>query len=255
MLVHGFSPESMISGTMIPIPKVKRQIVCASDNFRAITLSSIIGKILDGIILEKEHTALCTSELQFGFKSGTSTTHCTNVLMETVNHYNFNKTNVFVLMLDATKAFDRVNYCKLFNELLKRNMSPLVIRLLLKMYTSQSLKVKWRSVISNKFTVCNGVKQGGVLSPLLFSVYIDGLLKRLKDSGVGCYMGNHFTGACGYADDVTLVCPTGSSLIRLKNICEMYAIEYNVIFNSKKKRVNFLFLKGECVLCQIFVFM
>ena len=230
---------------MIPIPKVKRQIICASDNFRAITLSSILGKILDGIILEKEHAALCTSDLQFGFKSGTSTTHCTNVLMETVNYYNFNKTNVYVLLLDASKAFDRVKYCKLFKELLKRDMSPLVLRLLLNMYTGQTLKVKWRNIVSEEFNVTNGVKQGGVLSPILFSVYIDGLLNRLKDSGVGCYMGNHFTGACGYADDLTLVCPTQKSLNMLVRICEIYADEFDVTFNAKKSKL-LLFVGREC---------
>ena len=63
-------------------------------------------------------------------------------MLETVNYYNFNKSNVFVLMLDASKAFDRVNYCKLFGELLKRDISPIVLRLLLYMYTSQTLSMR-----------------------------------------------------------------------------------------------------------------
>ena len=88
-------------------------------------------------------------------------------------------------MLDASKAFDRVNYCKLFSTLLKRNISPIVLRLLLFMYTHQSLRVKWRSTLFKQFSVMNGVKQGGVLSPILYAVYTDGLLERLKNSGVG----------------------------------------------------------------------
>ncbi len=79
--------------------------------------------------LIKEQNPLCTSDLQFGFKQGVSTTHCTYVVNETIIHYNFNRTNVHVIMLDASKAFDRVKYCKLFEQLLARNMSPLVIRL------------------------------------------------------------------------------------------------------------------------------
>ena len=59
------------------------------------------------------------------------------------DNYNFNKFGVGVLLLDASKAFDRVNYCKLSNELLKRNISPMLLKLLLYMYTTQSLRVKW----------------------------------------------------------------------------------------------------------------
>ena len=57
---------------------------------------------------------LCSSNLQFGFKKGTSTTQCTFSMLETIDHYNFIKSNAFVLMLDASKSFDGVNYCKLF---------------------------------------------------------------------------------------------------------------------------------------------
>ena len=58
MITHGMSPESMLVGTMIPIPKGKRQVVCCSENFRAITLSSVFGKVLDWVILIKESSSL-----------------------------------------------------------------------------------------------------------------------------------------------------------------------------------------------------
>ncbi len=128
----------MLIGTMIPIPKVTRQVVCKFDNFRAITVSSIIGNVLDWIILIKEQNSFCTSDLQFGFKQGVSTTQCPYVVNETIGHYKFNRTNVHILMLDASKAFDRVKYCKLFEQLLVCNMSPLVLRFLSVLYTNQT---------------------------------------------------------------------------------------------------------------------
>ena len=55
------------------------------------------------------------------------------------------------------------------------------------MYTKQTLQVQWGEQISEEFNVGNGVKQGGVLSPVLFSLYIDGLFDRLANSQWGCH--------------------------------------------------------------------
>ncbi len=60
-------------------------------------------------------------------------------MLETISHYNYNSSNVNVLLLDATKAFDRVHYYKLFKLLIDKGMSPLVIRLLIFMYTNQKM--------------------------------------------------------------------------------------------------------------------
>ena len=75
-----------------------------------------------------------------GLKKGLSTTQCTFSMLEIINYFNFNNSNVNVLMLDASKAFDRVKYCKLFAALLEHDISPIVWRLLLFMYTNQSLR-------------------------------------------------------------------------------------------------------------------
>ncbi len=82
MVIHGISPESMLIGTMIPLQKAKRQEVCKSDKCRAITLSSIFTKVLDWLLLIKEQAGLCSSQIQFGFKSGISLTHCTMAVQE-----------------------------------------------------------------------------------------------------------------------------------------------------------------------------
>ena len=197
----------------------------------------MFSKVLDWIILRKEQSSLLSSELQFGFKNGLSTTQCTYSLLETIDYYNYNKSSVFVLLLDASKAFDRINYCKLFTDLLKRDVSPLVLRLLLHMYTNQTLCVRWGHALSNLFSVKNGVHQGGVLSPILFAICTDGLLKRLQETGVGCHMGHHFSGVLAYADDITLLSPSRSGMAILVKVCEKCAAEYDIIFNSKKSQL------------------
>ena len=94
--------------------------------------------------------------------------------------------------------------------------------------------------MSNKFTAYNAVKQGAIMSPILFSVYMDELFERLDKSGVGCHMGNHYTGSLGNADDLTPLAPTLSGLQMLIKICERYADEFDIKFNGAKSDTWFL---------------
>ncbi len=72
LLLHRFSSNSLILGTMVPIPKNKENSLCNSSNYRAIALSNVIGKTLDCVILIKERHVLTSSNLQFGFINGLS---------------------------------------------------------------------------------------------------------------------------------------------------------------------------------------
>jgi len=114
MLVHGYAAGDMASCTLIPIPKGKTAYVTDSGNYRGIALSSVFGKVFDLIFLNKFSDCLLTSTLQFGFKAKHSASMCTMVLKETLAYYTVDGGSAFCTLLDATKAFDRVNYCKLF---------------------------------------------------------------------------------------------------------------------------------------------
>ena len=229
LLVHGLAPEDMTSCTLIPIPKGKNVNVSDSSKYRTIALSSIFGKVFDLIFLNKFYDCLCTSERQFGFKRRHSTDMCTMVLKESLAYYTVDGGSAFCALLDATKAFDRVNYCKLFRILLDRDIPPVYLRLLLNFYTNSVACVSWNGVRSQRFPVENGVRQGGIISPILFCVYIDGLLRRLYESGVGCYVGHVYTGALSYADDVVLLARTPRALRIMLQICEEFAKEFSVV--------------------------
>ncbi len=78
----------------------------------------------------------------------------------------------------------------------------------------------------------NGVKQGGVLSPTLFCIYFDELLRRLRETDVGCRVGHMSYAAFGYADDLLLLSPSIHGLEMLVETSESFAREYGVTFNA-----------------------
>ena len=96
---------------------------------------------------------------------------------------------MYACFLDASKAFDRVDHDILFSILRKRGLNPMILRLLEFWYRNLTARVRWSGVLSDEFPVSNGVRQGGVLSPLLFTLYIDDLMLQLSESGHGCRVG------------------------------------------------------------------
>ena len=95
---------------------------------------------------------------------------------------------VYGCFLDASKVFDRVSHNTLFNILEKGDVPPILLRFLWSWHKEQSCTVKWNSHVSDPFGVTNGMRQGGVLSPVLFTVYLDELLQRLSTLDIGCHV-------------------------------------------------------------------
>ena len=106
--------------------------------------------------------------------------------------------------------------------------------------TRQAMCVRWGNSLSDPFHVNNGVRQGGILSPYLFNVYMDDLSQSLNCK-TSCLSGeimiNHFM----YADDLVLLSPSATGLRELLLACEKYSKEHAIIYNSKK---------GSVVICK-----
>ena len=230
----GHVPSIMKESTIIPLLKKPMLNPASLDSYRAISLSSLFGKIVDHLILHRYESLLMTSDNQFAFKPSGSCNKCTLVVTEILKYYVSNGSKPIACFLDIHKAFDRVNIMALFKKLCVRGLPPHAVRLLLGLYTRQTARVLWDGTYSDNFEVMNGVKQGGVLSPVLFCIYIDELFDMLAKTGVGCHIGMRYFGMVAYADDIVLLCPSVAALQVLLETCQKFAAGHDVKFSPAK---------------------
>ena len=112
---------------------------------------------------------------------------------------------MYVCFLDDSKAFDCINHWKLFKIRVDRKCPAYVIKVLVYWYLEQGLCVKLDGMASDTISVCNGIKQGGILSPKLFNIYVDVLSQQLNKVMVGCCMNSKVIYHIYYADDLVLL--------------------------------------------------
>ena len=134
--------------------------------------------------------------------------------------------------MDMTKAFDLVRHSLLFRKLLDAGLPAIFIRLLIMIYVNQFANVRWDGIFSSIFSLCNGVRQGAVLSAILYCFYVNDLFKILRKNGAGCWINSNFFGIIGYSDDSFLLAPSLDALQEMLTICENHATSHNLKFST-----------------------
>ena len=136
--------------------------------------------------------------------------------------------------IDISKAFDKISHQALFLKLIKRKTPYCLVKVLKNWYENCFCQVKWEQTVSKFFRLDHGIRQGGILSPFLFAVYVDDALCTLVNSDLGCnFYGLNF-GAIMYADDILLLAGSIKNLQKLINLTEKCFIAINLKINIKK---------------------
>ena len=234
MLSHGHMPADLMKTAIVPILKNRQGDTSDKNNYRPIAIVMALSKIFELCIMRKVETQLITSDNQFGFKREHGTDLCIFTVKSVIKYYNLHSSPVYTCFLDASKAYDRVNHWTLFRKLLNRSIHILIVRMLMYWYTKQELCIRLGAEMSPYFTISNGVRQGGILSPSLFAVYMDDLSSLLNSSRIGCHIDDVCINHVFYADDLCLMAPCAIALQELINICYQYSNEIDLNFNATK---------------------
>jgi len=242
---HSFLPANFMEVNITPILKKKGLDCKLSSSYRPIALATTSSKLLEHIILEKLQLELRTGYWQYGYKKNHGTELAVFSLKQIVSHYNKYGSDVFVSFLDASKAFDNVLHAKLCNKLLDRGIHPQLVKCFYFWWKNQTFRVKWGNKFSDSFRIQKAVRQGGVMSPVLFNIYTDELGSSLVFKGMGCRLDGLMTNCIFYADDICLLSPSVYGLQNLMHIAYEYALMHNLTFNvSKTVCMSFCVDKG-----------
>ena len=234
MLKHSYVPDEFGKGVIVPLVKDKRGDLFSSSNYRGITVSPVISKIFELCLLDKFGNFLNSSDLQLGFKKNIGCGPGVFLVQNVVDYFVSRGSSVYVASIDASKAFDRVNHKVLFQKLISRGAPCCFIGILCNWYSKLFSCVRWNGVLSSPFHVKCGVRQGGILSPFLFNIYVDDLIDSLSVSGFGCYINKSFFGCIMYADDLLILSSSLSGLQHMLDLCSEYAKLHSLVYNVKK---------------------
>ena len=206
----------------MPIVKDRQGDKSDLNNYRGITIAPIISKMFEHALRIIFHSFLSTSSYQFGFKRKSSTSLAIYHLKETINYYTSYGSNAYCSFLDASKAFDRLVHAGLFTKLLQRQVPLVFLNIIIMWYSDLQCRVRWGDTVSDWFAITVGVRQGGVLSPDFYCIYVDEIAEILTNMGIGCYLKNAFLSILLYADDMALIAPSLKGLQKLLLATESY---------------------------------
>ena len=231
-IIHAHVSSFLLISTLVPLLKDKLGDITSSNNYRSIAISSLVLKIFDLVILATFSEYLQLDDLQFSYQSEVSTSMCTWLAVESVSHFLRNGNEVYSCLMDMSKAFDTVQHSHLFRKLLQQGLPAVIVQYILVSYKNQRANVRWNGQESPHFSIGNGVKQGAILSAILYCVYTNGIFQELRKAKIGCFIGRNYVGVLGYADDLYLLAPCIDGLQEMLKVCEKYANEHNLKFST-----------------------
>ena len=253
ILKSGEVIPNWITGLIVPIHKDGSKM--DPGNYRGITLMSCLGKLFLSILNARlmayaiENNILSINQLGFVPGNRTSDAHIIiNNLINKMCHKNGKK--IFSCFVDFRKAFDLVPRDILLQKLLKYGINGKFFNIIRNIYTKDEACVKLKGKLSPSFDINIGVRQGCILSPLLFNIFLCDLAKSLLEFNCPA-LGN--INSLFWADDLVMFSESETGLQRLLNVLEGYCKENELVINTKITKCMIFNSSGRLLLRPFFL--
>ena len=248
-------PQEWKNATLVPLHKKKDRRIC--DNYRGVSLLSVPGKVLTLILLERLQDIIEPQlmEAQCGFREGRGTIDQIWVARQVVERAAEHRTPLMMCFVDLTKAYDSVDRSALMAVLKSYGVPWQLVDIIQGLYSGTWCQVRTTDGMSEAFEVRSGVRQGCVLSPLLFNCFMDRILREMTETLGG---GLHIDYAIGgglflsyrdktsasscvqdllYADDVTLIAETRREQQHMITTLDKACDRWDMRINGEKTKI------------------
>lgn len=240
ILLSGVFPSQWSEGSIVPL--FKKNDPNDVNNYRGITLVSCFSKIFTGVLNNRlsnwaENNDV-VSDSQFGFRKGCSTTDAIFVLNAIIQKILKEKGRLFCAFVDLKKAFDSVYLNGLWFKLYKLGINAKMLRIIKDMYNGVKICVKGCNSYSDFFECAIGLKQGEVISPILFSFFVEDLELFLQnDQNSGLSLDDITFILMLFADDMVVLGKDKDDLQRSLNLLEKYCDKWGLTVNTDKTKI------------------
>lgn len=239
--VHNVIPEMWKYGIINPIPKAGNQDPRVPLNYRGITLTSCIYKlfccILNNRITEWADVNNIIADEQNGFRKKRSCLDHISTRTTIIDSRKKIRKSTFCAYIDFSKAFDHIQRDMLWSKLKHLGLNGNIMNCLVALYHNVKCCVRLNGVLSDWFPVDIGVKQGCILSPLLFSMYINDLTIAVKALNKGVCINDDNVPILLYADDIVLIAETENDLQDMLNLVSDWCLQWKLNINVNKTQV------------------
>ena len=237
----GIWPKDWKRTTFIPIPKKGNLKECT--NYRTVALISHASKILLKIIMGRIQKKL-KEEIniaQAGFTRGRGTRdHILNMrtILEKCREYNI---DLYTCFIDYSKAFDCVQHQTLWKIMSDMGFTPHLVHLIKTLYEDQQATVRIENETSEWFSIGQGVRQGCILSPYLFNIYAENIMRNVRESDNEQFealkIGGHALPELRYADDTALLSTSLNGIEKMIASVQKYSEKQNLYLNIAKTKI------------------